>query len=116
MRKYSGALDLVSLCDGIVYLDAYARYRRREISEDELGLYAMRCNWDVQGCGKEALKMHRSDYTVTVGNDQYTLDLHIKHGRQSEELIRIYFCWDADSEKVIIGSMPEHLATVRNGT
>ena len=116
MKKYSGALDLVSLCDGLVFLDAYAKYRRREISEEMLGLYAMRGNWDVQNCGKEAIKLRRTDYTVTVGKKQYTLDLHIKRGTQSEELIRICFCWDPDTKKIIIGSMPEHLATVKNGT
>ena len=76
----------------------------------------MRGNWDVQNCGKEAIKLRRTDYTVTVGKKQYTLDLHIKRGTQSEELIRIYFCWDPDTKKIIIGSMPEHLATVKNGT
>lgn len=116
MRKYNGALDLFNLCDGIVYLSAYAKYRRQELPAEELELYAGRCNWDIQGCGKEALKMHRSDYTVTVEGRQYILDQHIKRGNQSEELIRIYFCWEPDLKKIIIGSMPEHLATVRNST
>ena len=58
----------------------------------------------------------RTDYTVTVGSSQYTLDQHIKHGIHAEELIRIYFCWDDESRKILIGSMPGHLATVRNST
>lgn len=116
MRKYNGALDISSLCDGIVYLSAYAKYRRQEITEKTLSLYAERCHWDIQGCGKEAMKMHRSDYTVTVDGTQYILDQHIKHGVHAEELIRIYFCWDDDKKKIMIGSMPEHLATVRNST
>ena len=116
MKKYSGSLDIASLCDGIVYLSAYARFRRQEISEEELSLYAQRCNWDVQGCGKEALKMHRTDYTVTYDGKAYTLDQHIKHGIQSDELIRIYFCWDDKLRRIIIGSMPKHLATVKNTT
>ena len=116
MRKYSGALDLFSLCDGIVYLSAYARYRQQKISAEELELYANRGKWDIQGCGKETLKMFRTDYTVTVGGRQYLLDQHIKYGIKSEELIRIYFCWDNDLKKIIIGSMPEHLSTVKNST
>ena len=116
MRKYSGSLDIASLCDGIVFLSAYARFRRQEIPEDELALYAQRCSWDVQGCGKEAMKLHRNDYTVTCGGVQYSLDLHIKHGIQADELIRIYFCRDDESGKIIIGSMPRHLATVKNTT
>ena len=116
MRKYSGALDLFSLCDGVVYLSAYARYRKQEITAEELALYAVYGKWDIQGCGKEALRMFRTDYTVSCGGRQYILDLHIKHGRQAEELIRIYFCWDEENKKIIIGSMPEHLPTVKNVT
>lgn len=116
MRKYSGALDVANLCDGIVFLDAYARFRRRELTEGSLQLYAERNNWEVQNCGKEAIKMRRSSYTVTHGDSQYLLDLHIKQGVRSEELIRIYFCWDDDSRKLLIGSMPKHLATVRQNT
>ena len=116
MKKYSGSLDIASLCDSIVYLSAYARFRRQEISEEELSLYAQRCNWDVQGCGKEALKMHRTDYTVTYDGTAYSLDQHIKHGIQADELIRIYFCWDDKLRRIIIGSMPKHLATVKNTT
>lgn len=116
MRKYSGALDIASLCDGLVFLAAYARYRRQEITEETLTLYAEHCNWDIQGCGKEAMKMHKTDYSLTYNGKQYLLDQHIKHGIKSEELIRIYFCWDDDLQKIIIGSMPGHLATVKNGT
>ena len=116
MRKYSGALDIFSLCDGIAYLAEYARYRQQKLSADELELFAEYGGWDIQGCGKEALKMFRTEYTVTVGGKQYILDQHIKHGNKSKDLIRIYFCWDAELGKIIIGSMPEHLATVRNAT
>ncbi len=116
MRKYSNALDIISLCDGIVFLDAYVKYRRHEISEDDLSLYAEHRHWEIQGCGKEAMKMHRADYTVSIDGVSYLLDQHIKHGIRAEELIRIYFCWDDRNQKVIIGSMPGHLATVKNST
>ena len=116
MRKYSGNLDISSFCDGVVYMNSYARYRKHEISEVELQLYAERNNWEVQNCGKETIKMRKSDYTVTYENEQYILDLHIKHGVKAEELLRIYFCWDEKRQKILIGSMPGHLATTRQGT
>lgn len=116
MRKYSGALDLACLCDGVVFLNAYSRSKRREISEEELRLYAERNNWEVQLCGKETLKMRKADYTVTYNDVRHTMDLHIKHGVKSEELIRIYFYWDDDLQKLVIGSMPGHLATVKQST
>ena len=116
LHKYSGSLDVSSLCDGIVYLAAYAKYRRQDLTENELSQYAERKHWEIQGCGKEALRIYRSDYTVTVDGEQYILDQHIKRGVRAEELIRIYFCWDDKSRKIIIGSMPEHLATVKKST
>ena len=116
MKKYSGALDIAILCDGIVFLKAYSEFRRKEISDDEFNMYAQRNNWEVQSSGKEAIKIRKSDYTMTYEGRQYILDLHIKHGVKSEELIRVYFCWDDDLRKVIIGSMPGHLATVKQST
>lgn len=116
MRKYSVALDIASLCDGLVFLAAYARYRRQESTEEALSLYVVHCNWDIQGCGKEAMKMHKTDYSLTFGGKQHLLDQHIKHGIKSEILIRIYFCCDEAERKGLIGSMPGHLAKVKNGT
>ena len=116
LRKYNGPIDLACLCDGIVFLAAYAKYRRQELSEEMLNLYSAHKKWEIQGCGKEALKVHRADYTVTIDGEQYILDQHIKRGVRTEELIRIYFCWDDKSRKIIIGSMPEHLATVKKST
>ena len=116
MKKYSGSLDIVSLCDGIVFIDAYAQYRKHKISDEMLHLFAERNNWEVQNCGKEAIRVRKSDYTVNYNDTQYIIDLHIKHGVKAEELIRIYFCWDDSLQKIIIGSMPEHLATVKQNT
>lgn len=116
MKKHSGALDITALCDGIVYLDAYVNFRRQELSEDMLMLYAERYHWEIQNCGKATLKMRHDDYTAAYNGEQYELDLHIKRGIKAEELIRIYFCWNDEMRKLIIGSMPAHLATVKQST
>ncbi len=116
MKKYSGSLDIDTLCDGIVYLNAYALFRRKEISEEQLSLYAAQNGWAVTGCGKEALRVREDAYKFTYQEKQYLMDMHIKHGIKSQTLIRIYFCWDDVSQKLLIGSMPEHLATVRQNT
>ncbi len=116
MKKCNCSLDTGCLCDGIVYLDAYSRYRRNELSKEVLDRYSERKHWEVTGCGKETLKMRSKDYTTTVNGKTYLLDQHIKQGIHAEVLIRIYFCWDDASKKIIIGSMPEHLPTVKNGT
>lgn len=116
LKKYSGALDIADLCDGLYYLNAYAAYRLGKISEDELNLYAESCIWEVTSCGKGALRTCASDYTVTHEGIKYTLDLHIKNGVSSQVLIRIYFCWSDEAGKVIIGSMPGHLGTSKQST
>ena len=113
LRKYSGALDVSVLCDGISYLSGYALYRLGKISEDELALYGEMNGWDVQFCGKISLRVCADDYTVMHNGVKYTLDLHIKSGVKAQQLIRIYFCWDDEMQKVLIGSMPEHLGTAK---
>lgn len=116
LRKYNTPVDTAVLCDGILYLSAYAQYRRHEITLDKLEMYAEQKHWEIQGCGKETLKLHRADYTASENGEKYILDQHIKYGVRSEELIRIYFCWDDRSQKIIIGSLPKHLPTVKNST
>ena len=114
MKKYSSALDMSVLCDGIYYLNAYADYRLDRISSRQLEMYAN--NWEVGWCGKETLKICRDDYTVTVGGKQYLLDLHLKRGVSSHVLVRIYFCRDDETGKIIIGYMPDHLPTASQTT
>ncbi|MBR3630892.1 MAG: hypothetical protein IKN55_10565 [Oscillospiraceae bacterium] len=116
LRKYDTAFDLAVLCDGLLFLSAYARYRRGEFSADTLALFAERYSWEVQGCGKEALRIHKDDYTISVDGTPYLLDLHIKYGVSAQSLVRVYFCWDEALRKLIIGYMPGHLATVKRGT
>jgi hypothetical protein len=116
MKKYNGALDIISLCDGIVFINAYAQYRKHLITDEILQLYAERNNWEVQRCGKEAIRVRKSDYIVNYNDTQYIIDFHIKHGVKKEDLIRVYFCWDDSLQKIIIGSMPQHLATVKHNT
>lgn len=116
MKKYSGSLDVALLCDGLLYLSGYVRYKRREISEDTLELYAEENNWSVDRCGTESVRVYPDIYSCNVGSKKYTLDYHIKYGVKSQQLIRVYFCWDDEIQKIIIGSMPGHLATVKQKT
>jgi hypothetical protein len=56
------------------------------------------------------------DYEVTypLGTDRKrNLDLHLKKGSDREQryCLRIYFFWDEDSKKVVIGWLPNHLGT-----
>ncbi len=115
-RKYQGGLDIALLCDGLLYLDAYAKCRNGAMTEEELMLYTNHRNWEVTFSGKEAVRLHESDYTVSHDGKKYVLDMHIKYGNRAANLIRIYFCRDVVTGKIIVGSMPGHLATASQST
>lgn len=116
LRKYSAAFDVPILCDGLYFLNAYAKYRRSEITENELSLYAESYNWEVSGCGSGALRTHRDDYEILYEGRKLLMDMHIKYGVNSQVLVRVYFCRDNKSGKIIIGYMPGHLSTAKQST
>lgn len=53
----------------------------------------------------------RPDYSVRDGNITRVLYDHFKYGnsRQNSEQFRIYYSWDEDGKRLIIGKMPSHL-------
>lgn len=116
LKKYHGSLDVALLCDGLLYLDAYAKCRNGAFTEEHLLLYTDQRNWEVSSCGKEAVRLNESDYTVLHDDRKFQLDKHIKYGNRAANLIRIYFCRDDKTGKIIVGSMPEHLATASQTT
>lgn len=113
LKKYHGSLNVALLCDGLLYLDAYAKCRNGALSEEQLSLYTDQRNWLVSSCGKEAVRLNESDYTVLYDGRKFQLDKHIKYGNRAANLIRVYFCRDDKTGKIVVGSMPEHLATVK---
>jgi hypothetical protein len=50
-------------------------------------------------------------YFVNWSGRRRFLDLHITRGggRDQRYCMRIYFFWDADSQKVVVGHLPSHL-------
>ena len=86
------------------------------MTEEQLQLYTDQRNWEVSLCGREAVRLNENDYTVTHEGQKYILDMHIKYGNRAANLIRIYFCRDDKNGKIIVGSMPEHLATASQTT
>jgi hypothetical protein len=45
-------------------------------------------------------------------NADVQISLHLRVGADSEKHIRIYFYYDKEARKIVIGSMPKHLRTV----
>ena len=116
LRKYSRSLDVAMLCDGLYFLSGYAKFKSGKIDRDTLALYSEYAGWEIQGCGKETLKCFKDDYTMNIDGRKMLMDQHIKYGIKAQTLIRIYFCWDEETQKIAIGYMPEHLPTVKNST
>jgi hypothetical protein len=64
-----------------------------------------------------SIKKYPKRYKVLYDNcldsgGKRELDMHLKTGVDSKFLLRIYFFWDEVKEKVVIGSMPDHLPSV----
>ena len=120
LKKYDRPLNCAALCDGLYFLHGYALFRQGKISRETLSLYGEEFNWEVQGCGKSAMKMFPSDYSVPVLQNGQTisraLDLHIKYGVDPQHWIRIYFFYDEAAQRVVVGYMPDHLRTVSDKT
>lgn len=120
LKKYDRPLNCAALCDGLYFLHGYALYRQGRISQEELSLYAEEYGWEAQGCGKSAMNMFPSDYSVPVLQNgrtvSRTLDLHIKYGVDPQHWIRIYFYYDESARRVVVGYMPDHLRTVSDKT
>lgn len=79
LRKFSSKLDLAVICDGILYLSAYGKFRQGNLSEE-------------------------------------LLDMHIKYGIKAKGLARLYFCWNEELQKIVLGYLPSHLPTLKNPT
>lgn len=53
-------------------------------------------------------------YTMLSGAQvTKALDYHLKTGNKAEHLVRIYFFFDDERRRIVVGSLPEHLDTVR---
>ncbi len=116
LRKCGGKPNCAILCDGLLYLDAYSRFRQGDLDEDTLTLYAERYCWNITFCGSEALRVYNHDYLAQADGKKYLLNMHLKYGVKVQELIRIYFCWDDALQKIILGYLPDHLPTLKDPT
>jgi hypothetical protein len=120
--KKSRNCDIDTMCDGIEVLgNVYRKWRRGEMPEEE---YIAGCKSltdtpvVISPTGEASIRRFAKDYKVHYGDgprsksNRRALDLHLKSGVDQRFLLRIYFFWDHEIEKVVIGSMPEHLPVV----
>lgn len=109
--------DMKLLCDAIEYLSTeYYDGMLGTITKDEAAVAGSKKYGRAFRIVKEsedsaAVKRYPSDYTVWYKEKKYVLSEHLRVGGDTENLVRIYYFYDKDIKKFVIGSLPGHLRT-----
>jgi len=120
--KKANRYDADDFCDAIeVLAEVYKQHRLGNIGDEE---YIAGCMsrggtaFEIGACGDQNITRFAEKYKVFYNTDsrdnkdRRALDLHLKSGVDSRYMVRIYFFWDPNAAKVVIGSMPDHLPTM----
>ncbi|HVI41621.1 MAG TPA: hypothetical protein VM577_13295, partial [Anaerovoracaceae bacterium] len=111
------------MCDGIeVLAQGYRKWRLGILTEEQYNCCCKslcKTSFEITQTGEASIRRYPKDYKVPYDDEIATahggrreLDLHLKYGVDPKFLLRIYFFWDDQLKKVVIGSMPEHLRSV----
>lgn len=117
-------LDWRCICMMLHYLAGYTLYRReggaainsdaaRDYDPDEYGFV---CEPVSSGSGGSK-NMYEDKYTIDISaynrnKNDVVMDMHIAQGKgRGVEMVRIYFYYDPEIKRSIIGYMPGHLPT-----
>ena len=74
--------------------------------------------FDVMKLTGILIEMYPTDYKIKYYKDRLgksidsVLDLHLRVGHTNENLLRIYFLYDKEQKRIVIGSLPRYLSTV----
>lgn len=122
-KKTAWGVDLDLLCDALDFLATdYWDYRFSQLPKEEMN---RRCSvkygrpFEVSKLGDLTVEFTPSEYKVkykmtgTEKAREYALNWHLKVGNDPENLLRIYFFTDDKAQKLVIGSLPEHLRAVQ---
>lgn len=112
-------VSLETLCDALDFLaNDYWEYHFGIIDETEMN---RRCHlkydrpFDVRPVGDLTVEFAPHEYKVkylmtgTAKRREYPLNMHLASGNTAPWLLRIYFFFDDAGEKLVIGSLPDHL-------
>ncbi len=134
MNDYTGSLDITATaCFALCYLDAAAHARTcgaddpdKEKWETIADWYAQKGEFNVKrgndgklqywvknDVGKSVTDPHtKRFYNIKYGNDVFKLNDHLKKGNKNGDLIRVYFNWEDDRKKYVVGHIGDHLPTI----
>ncbi len=117
-----GEINLQLLCDALEYLAVDHRdVLLCRISQDDC---RMRCqrkynrHFEVTLQKGTSIEMFPSEYKVKYSQGaagrsrERVLEYHLKVGDKPPWLMRIYFFFDSDEQRIVVGSLPKHLPTV----
>jgi uncharacterized coiled-coil protein SlyX len=118
-------VDMTLLCDALEYLSKeYRDELLGKITEEERNLICSK-RYDrpftvtpITGMAPNAYPL---EYKIKYYRDERgkihesVLDLHLKSGTGTENLLRIYFLYDKEKQLIVVGSLPKHLKTLKNG-
>lgn len=110
-KEENSAISVDVLCDALEYLAReYLDVLQGKISTDEANkICAYKYQRPFRVVPTGAIYRTCVDYNVMIGKTNRFLDLHLAWGVNVENLIRIYFFYDKNAKKIIIGSLPRHL-------
>ncbi len=117
-----GEVDMKLLCDALEYLATeYRDELLGRLTENEC---KARCGkkygrpFEVVPCRSTSTEAYPSEYRIKYYPGYHgkpaesPLDLHLRVGRDSEKLLRIYFLYDKEKQLIVVGSLPKHLKTM----
>jgi len=104
-------LPISDFCDAFGFLDCYARVRSGKLSPKFYDVVRQETRFEVT---PHNCKAEYAPYYISVNEDRFRdnnllCDLHIKRGSNNNSMFRIYFAYVPELEKVVVGSMPDHL-------
>lgn len=105
-------LPVSKFCDAIVLLNAVADNRYGELDGDVLTEIKTEFSYcDVSHTGFDRKDAPPAAFIRLAGeSEKRLLNGHIKYSANTNAAFRIYYLFDDEHERVVIGSMPDHLA------
>ena len=106
--------NLPLVCDCLKLLAGpYREMKRGEVSRAAFDEACRALGVTLTQSGEFSASRYASEYTVQYGKQRRVLDLHLKRGtsRDAAKCLRVYWFYDEERERVVIGHLPGHLTT-----
>ena len=123
LTKSSQCADVDLVCDALDYLATdYWEQRYYQLPKD---IALTRCGekygrpFEIKPVGTYTIAYTPNEYRIPYFKDERgkiadsDLDYHLRVGNDPENLLRIYFLHDDSEKRIVIGSLPDHLRSVK---